>query len=296
MRSDLLDNDSNQIKNLIYIIRGKQVMLDSDLAKLYQVETKQLTRQMKRNRDRFPEDFCFQLTRFEFENLRCQNGTSSQNYGGRRYNPYVYTEAGISMLSSVLRSETAIKVSVTIIRTFVEMRKFLLNNQELFSRLDRVELKQLTYQEKTDKRFEQVFDYIAEKKEVSQKIFFDGQIYDAYSLFVKIIRKASECIILIDNYVDTITLDILSKKQDNVTLDIYTSKKSKLNHTEIEKFNAQYKGLSVRNVERFHDRFIILDKKICYHIGASIKDAGNKSFAINRVEDNCTIEHILSRL
>lgn len=290
---------TDTIKDLIYTIRGKQVMLDSDLSMLYQVETKQLTRQMKRNIERFPEDFCFQLTKEEFENLRCHFGTSSstQNYGGRRYNPYVYTEAGISMLSSVLRSEVAINVSVTIIRTFVEMRHFLINNKDLYSRLDRVELKQLDYQKTTDEKFEKIFDYIVEDKDVKQKIFFDGQIYDAFSLLTKIIKRANKDIILIDGYVDTDTLDILSKRKNTVSIKIYTFSNPKLlSKQDINKFNSQYKNLSVKYTNKFHDRFLILDQKICYHIGSSIKDAGKKAFGINKIEDMGYIKEILDKL
>lgn len=284
----------NQIQKLIYIVRGKQVMLDSDLAILYQVENKYLIRQMKRNIDRFPEDFCFQLTKEEDLNLRCQIVTSrlETNHGGRRYSPYVFTEQGISMLSSVLRSEIATKVNINIMRYFVEMRRLFVNNRELFSRLDKVELKQL----ETDKKIEEVFNYIAKSKEVTQKIFFDGQIYDSFSLLVKIIKQANKSIVLIDNYVDIDTLNILCKRKSGVKIDIFTYRKSRLSHNDIEKFNLQYKNLSVKNINSFHDRFLILDNTICYLIGASLKDAGKKSFGISKVEDKKVISDILDRL
>ncbi len=279
-------------------IRGKQVMLDSDLAMLYQVETKNLNKAMKRNIDRFPENFCFRLTDDEFKTLRFQNGTSNETSGrgGRRFNPYMYSEQGIAMLSAVLKSSVAVKVSIGIMNAFVEMRRFLVNNREIFARLDRVELKQLEYQKNTDEKFERVFNYIAETKEVSQKVFFEGQIYDAYSLLVSIVKKANKSIILIDNFVDTISLDILSKRQENVNIHIYTSKKAKINNTEIAKFNKQYGNLTKTYIETFHDRFMILDETLCYHIGTSIKDAGSKSFAITKIEDKETVTHILSRL
>ncbi|MBS9775584.1 MAG: ORF6N domain-containing protein [Fusobacterium sp.] len=302
MKNNLIEIDlTENIQNLIYTIRGQQVMLDSDLAKLYQVETKQLNRQVKRNLDRFPEDFCFQLTNEEFVNLRCQFDTSSSkdNYGGRRYNPYVFTEQGISMLSSVLKSKMAAEISIKIIRTFVKMRKYLLSNGEIFARFDRLELKQLKMeakQEQADKKIEEIFNYIASKQEIKQKIFFDGQIYDAFSLIIEIIQKAKTEIILIDNYVDIETLNILSKRKDKIKIKIYTNKKTKLNKTEINKFNAQYKNLSVDYIENFHDRFLILDKNLCYHIGASIKDLGKKSFGINKIEDEKNIKDILNRL
>ncbi len=296
--NDVVEINSVNIKDLIYTIRGKQVMMDSDLAMLYGVTTGNLNKSMKRNKDRFPDDFCFELTEDEYKNLIFHFGISSSknNYGGRRTMPKVYTEQGIAMLSAIVKSDIATKVSINIMRTFVEMRKYLRSNEELFSRLDRIELKQLEYQKDTDQKFEQVFDYIAERKEVSQKVFFDGQIYDAYSLLVSIIKKAKESINLIDNFVDTTTLDILSKKQESVKVNIYTSKKSKLTDTEIKKFNKQYGNLTRAYIKTFHDRFMILDNRECYHIGTSIKDAGNKSFAITRIADDETIKHILSRL
>lgn len=183
------------ITNMVYFIRNQQVMLDSDLAMLYQVETKNLNKAMKRNGQRFPKDFCFQLSKEEYDNLRFQIGTSSledNNYGGRRYLPYVYTEQGISMLASVLRSEVAINVSIGIMRAFVEMRRFIANNALLFDRISNIELKQLEYQKQTDEKLEQVFNYISGHEETSQKIFFEGQIYDAFSLLVSLIQKGGK--------------------------------------------------------------------------------------------------------
>ncbi|QKT05740.1 ORF6N domain-containing protein [Mycoplasma sp. OR1901] len=279
------------IKDLIYTIRGKQIMIDRDLAMLYKVETKRLNEQVKRNIERFPTHFRFQLNDEETSELvaKCDRFKTLKHSSA---NPYCFTESGIAMLSSVLKSDIAIKVSIRIITIFVELRKFLVNNQELFSRLSNLELKQL----ENEQKFEKVFDYIAENKEVSQKMFFDGQIYDAYSLLTNIVKKANKNIILIDNYVDTITLDILSKKHSNVTIQIYTSKNTKLTKTDTDKFNEQYKNLTVSYINTFHDRFLILDKNICFHIGASIKDAGNKSFAINKIEDKQIIADILVRL
>ena len=206
------------IENLIYVVRNKQVMVDSDLAMLYQVETGALNRAVKRNIARFPEDFRFQLTKDEYENLKCQFGTSNgsgteNGYGGRRTLPYVFTEQGISMLASVLHSEVAINVSIGIMRAFVEMRRFIANNALLFERISNVELKQLEYQKKTDEKLEQIFEYISDHEESNQKIFFDGQIYDAFSLLIGLIQKAEMEIVLVDGYVDVGTLNILSKKK-----------------------------------------------------------------------------------
>lgn len=244
--------DNKDIKNMIYTFRNQQVMVDSDLARLYQVTTGNLNKAVKRNLSRFPEHFCFQLTEHEYKNLRFQNGSSSSNnnYGGRRYMPYVFTEQGIAMLSAVLKSDIAVEVSVKIMNSFVEMRRFLLSNQELFSRLDRIEIKQL----ETDRKFEEVFNYIAANTEVKQNIFFNGQIYDAFSFIVGLIRKAKKKIILIDNYVDVYTLNILCKKNQGVDVVIATAGKGSLSAKDIIKFNAQYSKLSVKTTTDFHDR------------------------------------------
>ncbi len=273
-------------------------MLDSDLAMLYKVTTGNLNKAMNRNIDRFPEDFCFELTQEEYKNLIFHFGISNSesNYGGRRKMPKVYTEQGIAMLAAILRSPIATKVSINIMRTFVEMRRFLLHHQALFSRLDAVELKQLEYQKSTDEKLEQVFDYIATHKEVLQKIFFNGQIYDAFSLLVDIVKQADKTIILIDNYVDIATLNILAKRKNNVKITIYTSPKNSLTAKDIDAFNSQYKNLKIKYINTFHDRFVILDNTFCYHIGASIKDAGKKSFAISKIEDVQMVNDILKRL
>ena len=285
---------NKEIQSMIYTFRGSQVMLDSDLAMLYQVETKYLNRQRNRNAERFPEDFCFQLSKEEYEILRCQNVTSKNENGsgGRRYLPYVFTEQGIAMLSSVLKSEVAAKASINIMRAFVEMRKFLISNNEMFARLDRVELKQL----ETDKKLEEVFDYIATTKEVKQKIFFNGQIYDAFSLMVEIVEKAEKELILIDNYVDVNTLNILSKKRKQVDVMIVTSGKGNLTKKDVTKFNSQYPKLTVKINEDFHDRFIIIDRTEVYHVGASIKDAGKKSFGITKLDVEDLTKSLLAKV
>ena len=286
--------DNIEIQNLIYTIRGKQVMVDSDLATLYQVTTKRLNEQVRRNKNRFPSEFMFRLTAEEYEYLRSQNATSSEDnaHGGRRYMPYVFTEQGIAMLSAVLKSDIAVEVSVKIMNSFVEMRNFLLSNREMFARLDRVELKQL----ETDKKLEKIFNYIATNTEVKQNIFFDGQIYDAFSFIVGLVKKAKKEIILIDNYVDVNTLNILCKKNKGVDVVITTAGKGNLSTKDITKFNAQYPKLSVKTNTDFHDRFLIVDKTEVYHIGASIKDAGKKSFGITRIEDKDLINSLLNKV
>lgn len=286
--------DNREIQNMIYTIRGKQVMVDSDLATLYQVTTKRLNEQVRRNKNRFPSKFMFRLTAEEYEYLRSHFATSSEDnaHGGRRYMPYVFTEQGIAMLSAVLKSDIAVEVSVKIMNSFVEMRRFLISNQELFSRLDRIEIKQL----ETDRKFEEVFNYMAANTEIKQNIFYDGQIYDAFSFIVGLIEKAKKTIILIDNYVDVNTLNILCKKSQGVDIVIVTAGKGNLSAKDITKFNAQYPKLSVKTTKDFHDRFLILDKTEVYHIGASIKDAGKKSFGITKIEDKDLINGIVNKV
>ena len=301
----LMIADDINIQDMIYTFRSKQVMLDGDLARLYQVTTKRLNEQVNRNKNRFPEDFMFQLTGEEYENLRSQIATSSVSgsHGGRRYMPYVFTEQGIAMLSAVLKSDIAVEVSIKIMKSFVEMRKFIHSNRELFSRLDKVELKQIEFEKKidsknaeTDKKFEEVFDYIATTKEVKQKIFFNGKIYDAFSLIVKLVHKARKEIILIDNYVDINTLNILSKKEEKVDVFIVTAGSGKLTDKDVAKFNSQYPNLTVKINKDFHDRFLIIDRKEVYHIGASIKDVGRKSFGITKLEVEDLTKSLLNKV
>lgn len=290
-----IDINEATIKNLIYAIRGQQVMLDSELAELYQVETKVFNQAVKRNMERFPKEFCFQLTREEYNSLRSQIVTS-KGKGGRRYLPYVFTEQGIAMLSAVLRSDVAIQVSIRIMNTFVEMRRFMANSSLVLNRINEVEVKQLIYQKDADEKFDKIFTYISEHEEVSQKIFFEGQIYDAFSLLTELIAKAKKEIVLIDNYVDVGTLNILAKKQENVKVQIYTVKRTRLSQADINNFNQQYPALGVDYTEEFHDRFLIIDGTLAYNVGASLKDAGKKCFAINRIEDKANIINILNRI
>lgn len=280
------------IKNLIYVIRGKQVMLDSDVAKLYQCETKYVNRIVKRNIERFPEEFCFQLVEKEFQSLRCQFVTLNSKGRGqhRKYLPYVFTEQGIAMLSALLKSEAAIKVSINIMKAFIEMRKFIATNGQVFQRLTNVEYKLLEH----DKKFDQVFNELQKDKEAEfkQKIFFDGQIYDAYSLIIEIIKTAKNKILIIDNYIDDSILKMLQKKNKDVEVVILTSQNSDLTRLDIQKFNKQYPILEIAKTNKFHDRFIVIDNKELYHVGASLKDLGNKCFAISKIEDKEYIEKI----
>ena len=288
---NLVIEDNKEIQSMIYTFRGRQVMIDRDLAYLYNVETKALNQAVKRNISRFPESFRFQISDDEKDEL-VTNCDRFETLKHSSSNPYVYTEQGIAMLSAVLRSDVAVEVSVKIMNSFVEMRKFLLSNREMFARLDRVELKQL----ETDKKLEEVFDYIATTKEVKQKIFFNGQIYDAFSLMVELVEKAGTELILIDNYVDINTLNILSKKKDGVNVLIVTSGNGNLTEKDIAKFNSQYPKLTVKISKDFHDRFLIIDRKEVYHIGASIKDAGKKSFGITKLEVEELTKSLLAKV
>ncbi len=269
-----------EIENLIYTIRGKQLMLDSDLASLYQVETKNLNKAVKRNIERFPTSFCFQLSKEEVENLRFQIGTSSLSYGGRRYLPYVFTEQGIAMLSAVLRSDVAIKVSIEIMNAFVDMRKILISNASLFQRLDKMELKQL----ESDKKFEAIFKALERDKLHSDKgIFYDGQIFDAYTFVSNIIRNAKTSIILIDNYIDDTVLTLLGKRTNKVTATIYTKSISNQLRLDLQRYNSQYPPIEIEVFSNAHDRFMIIDGTELYHVGASLKDLGKKWFAFSRM-------------
>lgn len=283
------------IYHLIYTVRGRQVMLDSDLAMLYQVDTKVFNQAVKRNIERFPGKFRFQLTKEEYVSLRSQIVTS-KGKGGRRYMPYAFTEQGIAMLSAVLRSDIAIQVSIKIMDSFVEMRSLLASNELMFARINEIENKQRIFYENTEEKFDKIFKYISEHEEISQKVFFDGQIYDAFSLLVTLVAKANTKLILVDNYVDIGTLNILAKKKMDVEVVVYTLKGTRLTETDISNFNKQYQSLEIKYTDVFHDRFLIIDDRYAYHIGASIKDAGKKCFGINLIEDERIIKDILERL
>ncbi len=276
----------DKIQNQIYTIREKQVMMDRALAELYQVETRALNQAVKRNMHRFPEDFMFQLNDKEVEFLVSQNVIPSKKYLGGHL-PYVFTEQGVTMLASVLKSDVAINVSVKIVRAFVEMRKFLSLNAQIFSRLDSVEMKQLKYQIETDKNFEKIFKILdSGNLKPKQGIFYDGQIFDAYSLVSDIIRSAKSSIILIDNYIDDSVLKLFTKQKKNVEVIIYTKKISKILKQDLEKYNQQYqdKKIKIKTFKKSHDRFLIIDKKEIYHIGASLKDLGKKWFAFSKLK------------
>ena len=269
------------IAGKILLIRGIQVMLDRDLAELYQVETKVLNQAVKRNEERFPQSFMFQLSDDEFLDWRSQFVTSNGDKMGLRRPPYAFTEQGVAMLSAVLRSNTAIQVSIQIMHAFVEMRRFMLSNAEMFKRIDSLEIRQLQTEQKVDA----VLDAIGSQElEPKQGVFFDGQIFDAYSFISKLIRKAKTSIVLVDNYVDDSVLTMLSKRKKGVSAKIYCKRITKQLHLDLEKHNQQYPSVEMIPFDAAHDRFLILDKTAVYHIGASLKDLGKKWFAFSKIE------------
>ncbi len=290
---DKLIVSEQMIQNKIYTVRGLNMMLDSDLASLYQVETKQLNKAVNRNLKRFPEHFRFQLTEDEYENLRYQNGTSSDNqgqHGGRRYLPYVFTEQGVSMLSAVLRSDIAIEVSIKIIDAFVTMRRMIASNLPMFDRFERIEQRLSLHDEDFNTLFKALEDKTLKPK---QGIFFDGQIFDAYEFVAGLIKGAKKEIILIDNYIDESVLTLFSKNQ-SIDVTIYTQSISKQLKLDLKKYNAQYRPITIKLFREAHDRFMIIDGTDVYHIGASLKDLGKKWFAFSKF-DRGALE-ILGRL
>ena len=292
-----------EIKNMIYEVRGKQVMLDSDLAKLYGCRngTKTINQAVIRNKERFPNNFYFQLTKEEYDNMVINNLLSQfVTANMKRSLPYVFTEQGVAMLSSVLRTTNAAKVSVNIMNAFVEMRKFINENKDVFKRMIEIE-NDNTYIKNTllehDKNFKYIFDKFDRKEDLKSKLFFNGEIYDAYSLLIDIINSVNKEIIIIDNYVDKKTLDILTKKKLNVTILLITDEnKGKITKIDIIRFNSEYKGLTIKYTNIFHDRFIIIDNKKLYHIGSSLKDLGKKVFGITNIKDILILNKILNKI
>ncbi|MDQ7061041.1 MAG: ORF6N domain-containing protein [Sulfurimonas sp.] len=278
----ITDKNNQNIKSKIYTIRGLQVMLDRDLAQLYEVKAIRLREQVKRNIDRFPEDFMFQLNEIEIEAMVSQNAIPSKSHLGGAI-PYVFTEQGVSMLSSVLKSKTATKISIDIFRAFVNMRKFISNNAQIFQRLESLENKQFH----TDEKIDTILDAIEDKTiKPKQGIFYNGQVFDAYNFVADLIRDAKESIVLIDNYVDDTTLTLFSKNQ-NISVTIYTQTITKQLKLDLQKYNAQYKNIALKTFKDSHDRFMIIDNREVYYIGASLKDLGKKWFAFSRFDVGC---------
>ena len=287
---DIIKCDNHElagnIEPLIKVIRGQQVMLDKDLAMLYGVEAKVLNQAVKRNVERFPNDFRFQLTKEEC--LRSQIVTLNEKQGKHlKYMPYAFTEQGVAMLSSVLRSQTAIEVNIQIMRAFVSMRHFMVNNASVFSRLETIEYHQLEMQQhlqESDKRIEEVFRRLDEgNSKPKQGVFYNGQVYDAYTFVSDLIKSAKKRIVLIDNYVDETVLTLLDKRGNGVSAVIYTQQISRQFQLDIDRHNAQYAPIDVETFHLSHDRFLCIDDDV-YHIGASIKDLGKKWFGFSKME------------
>jgi len=288
MKCDIVICDKNQTKidveSKILVIRGQHVMIDRDLAELYGVETKRLNEQVRRNIERFPSNFMFQLTREEQIQaegfLRSQFATleiENEDLRGKhsKYLSYAFTEQGVAMLSAVLKSDTAVQTSIMIMEAFVALRHFLQNNSKIFSEIDYLKRHAIESDRKIDELFDKMDRYKIEDK---QGIFFQGQIFDAYAKFESFIAEAEKEIVLVDNYVDLTVLERFARKKSGVKVTIYTCSKTKITPLDIQKFNEQYPTLVLKHTEKIHDRFLIVDNKILYHIGASLKDLGKKCF------------------
>jgi hypothetical protein len=267
------------IESRIFTIRNIQILVDRDLAELYQVETKVLNQAVKRNIDRFPDDFRFQLSETE-KNELVTNCDRFQNLKHSSSNPYAFTEQGVAMLSAVLRSNVAVQISIQIMQAFVNMRKLILNNAALFNRLDKIETKQF----EADQKFEQIFKALEAGQPKSDKgIFFDGQVFDAYVFVADLIKNAKKDILLIDNYVDETVLMLLSKRAKGVNATVYTKNIRKELTLDLKKHNKQYPNIQLCKHTHSHDRFLIIDQQELYHIGASLKDLGKKWFAFSKM-------------
>lgn len=290
MKKDISLLNDNQIQNKIYTLRGVEVMLDRDLANLYGVKPFRLREQVKRNISRFPEDFMFRLTEEETTLMVSQNAIpSKKSLGGAL--PYAFTEQGVASVSGILTNKIAIEIQIQIIRAFVRMRKTIANNAIIFQRLEKIEQNQLI----TDTRLDKVFEAIELKNiKPTQGLFFDGQVFDAYVFVADLIKTSKSSIILIDNYIDETILTLLSKRNKDCKALIYTRSISKKLQLDLDKYNAQYPHIGVKTIAKVHDRFLILDKKEIYHIGASLKDLGKKLFAFSKL--NIDVATILDKL
>lgn len=294
MNKDFLQLKSiktEEIKNLVHNIRGKQVMTDSDIAKLFEVETGYLNRQMNRNKNRFPEDFCFKLNSKEFESLLCQIGIPKKGRGGRTITPYVYTEQGILTLSGVLRSDVASKMAIIISRAFVEMQRTLMQYAEPMELIAKIENRQIEYEDKTEKRFNEIMDLMLKADLPKQKLFYKGQWYDAAEFITNIFVRAKESIFVSDPYIDSLVLTYLKHRKEGVKISIWNGPNSKLSKDDIKTYEKQY-GEIIINTCDFHDRHIIMDDEECYLLGTSINYMGNKPFSVIKIENQQYIESI----
>lgn len=298
MENEIIILDENDLKNKIYTIRGVQVMLDSDLAEIYGYETKRFNEQVKNNIERFDEDFRFQLSQDEVDVLRSKFSTTNISTMSRSL-PYAFTEQGIYMLMTVLKGELAVKQSKTLIRLFKQMKDFVLTNSQLFAEIDSIKkhlIESDLHHKENDKRIDELFTLMDKYKiEEKQGIFFQGQIFDAYAKFESFIQSAKKEIVLIDGYVDLTVLERLAKKKKGVNVLLYTDSKTKITNLDVQKFNAQYPTLTLNFTSKMHDRFLIIDNSVLYHIGASLKDLAKKCFAFE-ILDSSLIPSVLGNL
>ena len=294
---NLLSIENKNIEECIYNIRGQQVMIDSDVAFFFGTEVKKLNQQMKRNIDRFPNDFCFQLTEKELDTiLRSQNVTLKVISSKRRYKPYVYTEHGVLALAGVIKNEVATKMSVEIVRKFVQMRRFIMENGDALLALAKLQNRQIEFENETNKKFDAILKLISKADLPKQAIFSAGQFYDAYEYVSSIIKRANKSIILIDPYCDSKAFTFLKNRNESVELTICTSHLSKLEQDEISKFESQYGPITIKYLDNNHDRYIILDNRECYQLGASLNYAGKKMFSIIKNENVEIIDFLLKQI
>jgi len=290
--NEIIETEDIKIEDMIYEIRGIQVMLDSDLAKLFNVETGNLNKSMKRNIKRFPSEFCFQLNYDEYNALLFQIGRA-RGKGGRTNLPFVYSEQGVAMLTSVLRSDIAIIMSIKIINAFITMRHFIAENNNIYLTLNNINNKMISYDSKIIE-YDDKFNYLFSKFDKKEKLFFQGEIYDAYSNFVSLVKEATDEVIVVDSYADITFLDLIRNINCNIIL--ITKNSDRLSDMEIDKYNKQYNNLKVIRDNSFHDRYFILDRKIVYHSGASLNTAGSKTFMVNKLEDEFVIKTIINNV
>jgi len=283
------------IADRIFTIRGVQVMLDSDIAALFQVDVKRLNEQRKRNQGRFPADFCFRITKEERDCLRSQIATFTERTRDRKYLPYVFTEQGIIALAGVLRSGLADKMAVEISRVFVSMRRFIFENGDLIRRVAELQSRQIAFENETARKFDALFSYVDEKSFPKQMTFFDGQWFDAYDFLSSLFEKADTSILLIDPYCDREALRYCAKRKDGVRIKIRHGPRAALGSQDVRTFSRQYGPIDVKCDDAFHDRYLILDEKECYHIGASLNHAGKRVFGISRVEDDDVVALLLRK-
>lgn len=278
--NNIVTND-HTIQNKIFTLRDLQVMLDADLAELYGVETKRINEAVRNNPDKFPSDFYFELSQEDDEILKSKISTSS--WGGRRKSTKVFTEQGVYMLATILKSKIATEITLSIMRTFAQMRKLINDNSLLLSQFKELEKRQLSYEIKTDEKLDKIFEAIeATEIKPSQGIFYDNQIFDAYAFVSDLIKSAKNTITLFDNYIDESVLTLLSKNQ-TVKITIHTKNISKQLKLDVEKYNSQYNPIELKKFDLSHDRFLLIDDEV-YHIGASLKDLGKKWFAFSKIE------------